>query len=258
MIDIVGVSHYFGLKPVLKDVSLRFEAGTLTSIMGPNGSGKTTLMQIMAGILSPIKGHVSVNGMRRREIPEEELNIRRQVVFLPAQPWIPLDRTISEWLVAVGKLYGVAELRLVEHVPKLLNLFDLEEHVDSPMRALSTGQQKKAALTAAIATEAPVLLLDEPFAGGLDPSAILALKQLLTHLRQKKNTTIVMATPVPELVEELSDRIAILMRGKIVAFDDMAGLRRQAGVDEPLDQVYERIVSPKSAEKMRAYFEGTL
>ncbi len=82
-----------------------------------------------------------------------------------------------EFWVSVGKLYGVDDERLFDHVERLVALFELQQVVDSPISSGSTGQQKKVALSAALITEAPILLLDEPFAGGLDPSGILALRK---------------------------------------------------------------------------------
>jgi len=144
----------------------------------------------------------------------------------------------------------------MEHIPRLMKLFNLEDHEDQRINSYSTGQRKKIALAAALAAEAPIMLLDEPFSGGLDPSGIAALKRVLNYHRQRRDVTVVMATPVPEVVEELSDRIAILRDGRIVAYDTLAALRRQSGVDGKLEEVYERIASPGSAQKVDRYFEG--
>ena len=254
MIAVVDVSHHYGLKPILRHVNLSIMPGELVAIMGPNGSGKSTLMQVMAGLLSPVVGYVEVNGLRRKRDAEEELAIRRQVVYLPADPWLPRERTGREGLMAVGRLYHVTDERRLEHSPRLLELFNLDEHADQRTPGYSTGQKKKLALAAALVTEAPVMLLDEPFAGGLDPSGILALKRVLQYRRDKRDATIVMATPVPELVEELADRIALLKEGRLVAFDSLANLSRQAGAAGRLDEVYERIASPHTAESVERYF----
>jgi iron complex transport system ATP-binding protein len=95
MIDIVNVSHHYGLRHVLRHVNLQIQTGELVCIMGPNGTGKTTLMQIMAGLLSPMEGYIEVNGLRRKRTPAEELQIRRQMVWLPADPWLPPSHTAA-------------------------------------------------------------------------------------------------------------------------------------------------------------------
>ena len=254
MINVVNVSHHYGLRHVLRHVNLRIQPGELACVMGPNGTGKTTLMQVMAGLLSPMEGYVEINGLRRKRSPAEELEIRRQMAWLPADPWLPSGHTGREWLLANGRVYGVPYDRLMEHIPRLLALFNLEDQADQRIPAYSTGQKKKLALAGALVTEAKILLLDEPFAGGLDPSGILALKRIFEHHRQRRDVTVVMATPVPELVEELADRVAVIRDGRLIAFDSIAGLARQAGVSGPLDQIYERLVSPGSANKIDRYF----
>jgi ABC-2 type transport system ATP-binding protein len=258
VIQVVNVSHHYRLKPVLRHVNLRVSPGETVAIMGPNGTGKTTLMQIMAGLVAPLVGHVEVNGVRRRQTAEEELQIRRQTVWLSAEPWLPVAHTGREWLLAAGRVYGISDQRLMDHVPRLMSLFNLDEQIDPRISSYSTGQKKKLAIAAALVAETPLMLLDEPFAGGLDPSGIIALKRVIQHHRTQRDRTIVMATPVPELVEEVADRIAMLREGRVVAFDTLANLRRQAGTDGRLDQVYERIASPHTFEKVESYFrEGS-
>ncbi len=127
-------------------------------------------------------------------------------------------------LLAVGGLYDVDVDRLIDHVEQLLRLFELGREGDWPIRSYSNGQKKKIALCSALVTEVPVMLFDEPFSGGLDPSGILSLKRIFRRMAEHSNATIVMATPVPELVEELVDRIAILHAGRVAAFDSLAFL----------------------------------
>lgn len=257
MINVVDVTHHYGVKPVLRRVSLTVNHGEVVALMGPNGMGKSTLMGVMAGTLWPLRGHVEIDGLRRRASEEDELAIRKRVVYLPADPWLPRDRTGRAWMLAVGRLYGIDEERLLDHVDRLLALFDLQKQADVPIKDLSTGQKKKVALCGMLVTEAPILLLDEPFSGGLDPSGILALKRVLQHLAKRDDCTIVMATPVPELVEEFADRVAVIRDGQIAAYDTIDGLRTQMNMPGArLDDVYEQLVSPQTAGNIERYFEG--
>ena len=255
MINVVEVTHHYGLRPVLKRVSLRVETGEVVALMGPNGMGKTTLLGVMAGAIAPVRGHVEIGGARRRSSREAELAIRKRVVYLPAEPWLPGSRTGREWVLAVGRVWGVDDERLIDHADRLLAVFNLDTHADQPIRAYSSGQKKKVALCVTLITDAPILLLDEPFAGGLDPSGILALKRLL-QLRAADDATVVMATPVPELVEELADRVAVLRDGQLLAYDTIEGLRRRTGT-AALDEAYERLVEPRTISKIEEYFRGT-
>ena len=256
MLKVVNVTQHYGVRPVLRDVSLEVEPGELLALMGPNGVGKSTLMGAMAGTLSPQKGYVEIDGMRRRSTPEAELAIRRKVVYMPDHPWLPMMETGREFLLAVGRLYEVDDDRLMDHIERLLLLFDLTKQADSPIRSYSNGQQKKIAVGAALVTDAPLLLLDEPFTGGLDPRALLALKKVMQRLAERDDVTVVMGTPVPELVEGLADRVGVMRDGQIVALDTPDGLRRLTGCDGPLQDVLERLISPKTLENIEHYFEG--
>jgi ABC-2 type transport system ATP-binding protein len=255
MIDAVNITHHYGVKPVLRDVSLRVERGEVVALMGPNGMGKSTLVSVIAGVLWPIKGFVEIDGLRRRSYEETELEIRRKVVYLSAEPWVPRNRTGRQWMLAVGRLYGVEDDRLMPHVERLLDVFNLSEQADSSIGSYSSGQRKKIAVCCALATEAAVMLLDEPFSGGLDPSAILALKRILQYHAQQRDCTILMATPVPELVEEIADKVAVITRGQIIAFQKVADLKQQTG-SANLADAYEHLVSPDSREKIAQYFVG--
>jgi len=254
MINVVDVTHHYGVKPVLRKVNLRIAKGEVIALMGPNGMGKSTLMSVMAGVMAPLKGYVEIDGLRRRSSEEAELAIRRKVIYLPANPWLPSSPTPREWLLGVGRLYEIEDDYLMDHVQRLLELFNLLEQGDERISSLSTGQRKKVAICGALVTEAPVMMMDEPFAGGLDPSGILALKRVLQRHARGDEFTIVMATPVPEVVEELADRVAIIRDGRIIACDTIDGLRRVTGVSGKLDEVYEQLVSPDSAKKIDRYF----
>ena len=257
MLNVVHVTQHYGVRPVLKDISLEVQPGELVALMGPNGMGKSTLMGAMAGLLSPQKGHVEIDGLRRRSTPEAEIAIRKKVAHLPDHPWLPMWQTGREFLLAVGKLYAIEPERLMDHAERLLLLFDLAKQADSPIRSYSNGQQKKIAISAVLITEAPLLLLDEPFSGGLDPSALLALKRVMQRLAERSDVTVVMATPVPELVEGLAHRVAVIRDGVLAAFDTPDGLRQLTGCNGSLQEVLEHLISPETLANIDAYLEGT-
>lgn len=255
MIDVVSVTQHYGMDPVLKEVDLKVEAGELVSITGPNGMGKSSLLGVMAGVIPALKGHVTIDGLRRRSSVESEREIRKRVVYLPTEPWFPLYKTGREFLFAVGQVYGVPFERLTTHVKGLLQLFELSAKADADITSYSTGQRKKIAICAALVTDAPVLLLDEPFSGGLDPSGILALKRVMKGLVRQRKTTIVLTSPVPELLEELGGRIVVLSKGQILACDTVAGLRNQSGCQGSLGEVLEHLLHPQTLDNLHQYFE---
>jgi ABC-2 type transport system ATP-binding protein len=256
MIRVVDVTHHYGVRPVLRRVSFEVQTGELIAVLGPNGMGKTTLLSCIAGALWPLQGFVEIDGRRRRASVDDELAIRRRMAYLPDHPWLPGLRTGREFLLAVGRLYDIDDGRLMGHVDRLLNVFDLQKEGDWPIQSFSNGQQKKIAICAALVTEAPILILDEPFSGGLDPSGILALKRILQHRSADRRVTVVMSTPVAELVEELAQRILVLRDGQVAAFDTVDGLRRQTGCNGSMAEVLQQLIHPQTADNLRQYFEG--
>ena len=254
MIRLSGVTQHYGVRPVLEDLDLEIDGAGVTAIVGPNGMGKTTLLSVMAGVLSPQHGVVEINGFIRRSSEEDELEIRRQAVFLPDRPWIPKHRTGREFLLSVGALYGIASDRMFDHIDRLFNLFNLSKEGDWPVRSYSNGQQKKLCLAAALVTEAKILLLDEPFGGGLDPAGILALKRVLQRLSREHDYCIVLTAPAPELIEDLADEFVVVREGKVVAHDTIDGLRRETGLGGPLSDVLASLLSPETMDRIEEYF----
>ncbi len=256
MIRLVNVTQHYGIRPVLRAISLEIRRGEVICLVGPNGMGKSTLLGVMAGVLTPQRGYVEIDGKRRRGSTLEEQAIRRQVVYLPDHPWLPQAFTGREYLLGVGRLYEIEQDRLMDHIDRALRLFALERHGDSPIRSYSAGQKKKIALCSVLIAEAPVMLLDEPFSGGLDPAGILALKCVLQRMGKRDDVTIVMSTPVPELVDELADRVAVIRDGTIAAFDSPAGLRHLTGVEGSLQSVLEKLIAPQTLAAIEHYFAG--
>lgn len=255
MIRVVNVTQHYSIKPVLKNINLTIGDGTRVAVIGPNGMGKTTLLSVIAGVLQPQKGYVEIDGLKRRESLETELAIRRRAVFLPDQCWLPKNHTGREYLIRVGKLYDIDGQRLIDHADRLLRLFNLSDLAEAPIRTYSAGQQKKISLCSALITDAPILLLDEPFSGGLDPAGILAMKYLLQRLVIQQRRTVVLTTPVPELVQEIADRLVVVRDGTIVADGSLHDLRREAGTGS-LEDVLERVIFPDTLENIEAYFEA--
>jgi ABC-type multidrug transport system ATPase subunit len=254
VIELVDVTQHYGIRPVLRGISLRIERGEVVTILGPNGMGKSTLLGVMAGVLSPQHGKVLIDGMTRRGSEEEELAIRKKTVYLPDQPWLPGTQTARQFLMAVGRLYDIDDERLMEHIDQLLDLFDLSRQSEAQLSGLSAGQKKKVALCSALVAEAPILLLDEPFSGGLDPSGLSSLKQIIKHHTRRRDATIVLTSPVPELVEEIATRILVLEDGEILAFDTLDGLQRLTAHRGRLNEVLQRLLFPESSQKLDDYF----
>ncbi|MDZ4857422.1 MAG: ABC transporter ATP-binding protein [Candidatus Hydrogenedentes bacterium] len=255
MINVVNLVQHYGVRPVLRGINLQVDSGELVVLMGPNGMGKSTLLAAIAGMLTPQVGYIEIDGKRRKSSVEAEREIRKLIYYLPDQPWLPLTQTGRNYLLAIGELYEIGFDRRFEHIDQLLGVFDLSKHGDSLIGSYSTGQQKKIAVCGALISEAPVLIMDEPFSGGLDPAALLALKQILLKLRAGDHFTILLATPVPELVDEIADRIAVLRDGEIIAYDSPVALVQQSG-GESLEHVLQTLLDPESVGLLGIYLKS--
>jgi ABC-type multidrug transport system ATPase subunit len=255
MIRFEKVTHHYGVKPVLRNITMEIPSGELVAVMGPNGMGKSTLLGVAAGVLWPIKGHTEINGLRRRASVDDELAIRRQTVFLPDHPWIPKVSTGREFLIAVGQLYEIDIDRLMDHAEQLLELFDLKEQSDTVISKYSNGQKKKIAICSALITDAKVMILDEPFTGGLDPSGIFVLKKLLKRLADRQDVTVLMATQLPEIADAVAHRIAFVKEGQLVAYQSPAEFKREMGANATLQDALAKLISPKTDEQVESYFE---
>ncbi|MEM6551867.1 MAG: ABC transporter ATP-binding protein [Planctomycetota bacterium] len=257
VIRVDSVWHHYGVRPVLRGVDLVVQRGELLCVMGPNGSGKSTLLSIIGGLIPPFAGRVLIDGTARRSSVDAERAIRQRMAYLPAEAWLPLNETCRAYLFAVGRLYRIAEARLFEHVDRLLELFDLERQAEQAMKTLSTGQKKKMALAGALVTEAELLVLDEPFSGGLDPPALHALQGLFERLAADRSVTLIVAVPVPELIEAIADRVALIKEGVVSHCGSVAELKQQAGLtpDVSFATAADKLLGSDIDGKLERYFD---
>jgi ABC-2 type transport system ATP-binding protein len=255
MLRALKLTHYYSTTPVLRDVDLTVPDGQCVALLGPNGIGKTTLLNILGGVLSPTFGHVEVNGLRRRGTIDEELEIRRQCVFLPDDCWLPPDRAGADWLLAVGRVYGVPDERLYSKASSLIEVFNLDDVSLRSLGNCSTGQKKKWSLCSALLTDAKILLLDEPFSGGLDPAGILALQRILRHASAREGRTIVFTTPVPEIVEGTADRLLVIENGAVAADEMVAELSARSG-NGSVTALLQKMFFGTTLNRLESYFAG--
>jgi len=253
MICAERITQHYGVRPILRDVSLEIQTGEVAAIIGPNGSGKSTILNVLGGILSPQSGHVEINGQRRRASIRSEREIRKSTVYLPDTVFTPGLVTGRDYILSIARLYKVPSNRAVEHAERLLKLFCLDGQADSLITSYSTGQKKKIGLCGALITDAKYFLLDEPFSGGLDPAGILAMKRVLQSFREDRSRTVIFTTPVAELVHELADRLILIRDGRIVGDYKVDELNHGGGT-ESVTRVVEELVFPSAVQNIQNYF----
>ncbi len=204
MITIQNLHKSFGKNKVLKGVDLDFNKPGITAVLGPNGSGKTTLIKCVLGMVIPDKGCICMEG----ENIAGKWAYREHLSYLPQIARFPENLTGRELFNMVKDMRdGVANDR------GLIEMFDLEPHLDKRLGNLSGGTRQKINLVLMLMYDNPVLIFDEPTAG-LDPVALLHLKDLIEQEKQR-GKTILITTHIMSFVEQVADEIVFLLEGKI-------------------------------------------
>lgn len=237
-IAIRQLSKSYGARTALDDVSLDIAPGQVVALLGPNGAGKSTLLRCLAGVAAPDGGEILYDGAVFRR---DRLDLRRRFAFLPDTPFVYPERTVLRHIGLVVGVYEAETAGLEDRVIELLRDFDLLPLAETPLKALSRGQVYKAALTALMAVNPEIWLLDEPFASGMDPRGLTAFRQQ-AQAAVKAGRTVVYSTQILEIAERFSDRVCILHRGKIHAFERVEQLRHCATSAEPiLEEVFQQL-----------------
>jgi ABC-type multidrug transport system ATPase subunit len=223
-IEFRGVTKSYRSVRALDHLSLEIEPGQIVSLLGPNGAGKTTFIRCLAGIAAPDKGAVYLD---EREFRRDEIDLRRRMHLLPDFPFHFWEQSVLRNISIVLRLYEADGSGAEERVLNLLREFDLLPLALRPVNSLSRGQAYKVALTALIAADREVWLLDEPFASGMDPLGIDAFKR---HARAaaSRGSTIIFSTQLLDVAERFSDRVCVIHKGALHAFDALTQLRERA------------------------------
>jgi ABC-type multidrug transport system ATPase subunit len=202
-------------------VSLDIAPGQIVPILGPNGAGKTTLLRCLSGIVTPTSGEIRYDG---EQFFRGNISVRRRLAYMPDFPIAFPNNTVLRHIGMVLQLYGIDGSSTESRVMDLLRGFDLMPLIETPMSKLSRGQAYKAALSALLATDTELLLLDEPFASGMDPNGITFLKREAQN-SVKRGRTIIYSTQILDIAEKLSDRICVMDRGEVRHYAALAELQ---------------------------------
>ena len=255
MIVARNILHHYGYRSILRGLSFEVARGELVAVMGPNGAGKSTLLGLVTGALWPLEGTLEIDGFLRRSSERAELEIRRKLVYLPDHPWIPSEATGHEFLAIIGELYSIPPRRIIEHIPQLLELFQLDDQALIAISKYSNGQKKKIAIAAALMTDAKILVLDEPFTGGLDPEGMHVLKAVLGQLARDEDRTVLIASQIPEIVARIADQVLILRDADSLESKTMADLRKETAESETVADTISKMVSPECVAALDSYLK---
>ncbi len=246
MIELKSVTKRYGTFTAVDSLDLVVPRGELFGFLGPNGAGKTTTLRMLAGILRPTSGQISIGGVDLLKSPRAA---KARLGFIPDRPFIYEKLTGIEFLRFVAGLYGAEGERIEHRARELMALFDLEDWRDELVESYSHGMRQKLIISSAFVHRPEVIVVDEPHVG-LDPKATWILKDLFREYTNRGNT-ILMSTHTLAVAEDMCDRVAIIQGGKIRAQGTMSELRANSeeGV-VGLENIFLRLTGENAAREM--------
>jgi ABC-2 type transport system ATP-binding protein len=229
IVEMHGVSHRFDHREVLSGIDLTVPRGTILGIIGPSGAGKTTTIRLLTGAISPTRGEVSVMGRVPKRFRRAD---REQIGYMPQSFTLYEDLTAGENIDFVASLFGMLWRRRRKRVREVLKLVGLWDVRGRQAGRLSGGMQRRLELACALVHQPELLILDEPTAG-IDPLLRGSIWEELHRLRDAGRTLLVTTQHVSEADE--CDRVAMIVRGRIIALAPPDELRRLATDGDLLD-----------------------
>jgi ABC-2 type transport system ATP-binding protein len=205
----------------IEGMSFQVEKGEILGFLGPNGAGKTTTMRIITGYMPASEGTVRVDGY---DVFDNPLDVRRRIGYLPENPPLYLEMTVTGYLRFVAKIKGVPKDKIHQEVARVMERASIADVKERIIAKLSKGYKQRVGIAQALLNDPPVLILDEPTIG-LDPKQIHEVRELVKDLAGQH--TVVLSTHILPEVEQTCHRVIIIDRGKIVAVDTPQNLRLQ-------------------------------
>lgn len=213
-LELQNITIGYNNQAVISNLSLTVHEGELLSLLGPSGVGKTTLLKTIAGLTPPLNGEISIDGKNLTKIPAEQ----RDTVLLFQKPLLFPFLTVSENIGFGLKMKKWEQKRITAQAEEMMELTEIATLGDKKPHQLSGGQQQRVALARALVLQPSILLLDEPFSN-LDAELRQKMQNLIQHLHQQTATTMLFVTHDQSESFIISDRIALLIDGRIHQVD---------------------------------------
>jgi ABC-2 type transport system ATP-binding protein len=239
VIRMEGLTKRYGTQTVVDRLSLAVAEGEIFGFLGPNGAGKTTTMLMLLGLTEPNAGTVSVCGFDPARDP---LKVKEIIGYLPENVGFYDDMDARQNLRYIARLNRIPDRVSSARIDRLLNEVDLAKEADKPVGSYSKGMKQRLGIAEVLIKEPRVVFLDEPTIG-LDPDGTNKMLDLINGLSRERQMTIFFSSHLLDQVQRISDRIGIMIRGKLVAAGPLAELaQRGLGLEEgeayTLDQIY--------------------
>jgi ABC-2 type transport system ATP-binding protein len=250
MIHVQDLVKSYGSFRAVDGISLDVGEGQIHGFLGPNGAGKTTAIRMIAGLLRPDAGRVTINGHDMARSPVEA---KRSLGFIPDRPFIYEKLTAGEFLRFHAGLYGIDGDELQGRIAEMLGLFELGRWEGELVESFSHGMKQRLVMCAAFLHRPRAVLVDEPMVG-LDPRGARLIKQVFREM-SRKGVAILMSTHTLEVAQEMCDRISIILRGRIIASGTVAELLALAGgADEQLTPVFLKLTGGTGLQEIEDVF----
>jgi len=250
MIRLTNLTKLYGSFRAVDNISLHVPRGTLHGFLGPNGAGKTTTLRMIAGILRPTSGTISIGG---HDLATDPMAAKARLGFIPDRPFVYDKLTGAEFLRFVAGLYGQDGQIVERRVDELLDIFELSSWKNELVESYSHGMRQKLIISSALIHRPELIVVDEPMVG-LDPRGARLLKDLFREFCDRGGT-VLMSTHTLEIAEALCDRIAIIQGGRIVAHGTMDELRTQHAAGG-LEDLFLRLTGGAAAKELKAVLEA--
>ena len=221
MITVEHLTKKYGDHLAGDDLSFTIEEGHVYGFLGPNGAGKSTTMNIMTGCLSATEGSVTIDG---HDIFEEPEKAKKCIGYLPEQPPLYMNESPRDYLRFVGEARGLKGAQLAEQIDSVICQTGIEKVAHRRISQLSKGYKQRVGIAQALLGNPKVIILDEPTVG-LDPIQIIEIRDLIKTLGQTH--TVIFSSHILSEVQAICDRILIISKGKLVAFDEPQNLEKQ-------------------------------
>jgi len=234
MIELKNIAKKYGDFCAVDNLSLTVAHGETFGFLGPNGAGKTTTIKMVAGILEPSAGTITVSGIDMFKQPEAA---KHKIGYIPDRPYLYEKLTGMEFLKFTADLYDVPGKVFRRNADKNLAMFSLSDWSDELIESYSHGMKQRLIMSAALMHEPEIIIVDEPMVG-LDPAAIIMVKDLFQSLA-RSGVSVFMSTHTLSVAEDVCDRIGIIHRGRLIASGTTADLQRETDVtDADLEKVF--------------------
>jgi ABC-2 type transport system ATP-binding protein len=226
IVETKKLTHTYGLRVALHELTFAVNEGEAVAMLGPNGSGKTTLFRILTTLIPPMDGVARILGY---DLASEREAVRPFIGVVFQSPSLDKQLTAEENLMYHGHLYGLRGGELKSRARDLLARVDLADRAHERVGTFSGGMRRRVELAKGLLNRPRLLLLDEP-STGLDPAARQELWNYLQEVRLRDGVTILLTTHLMDEADQC-DRVAILDRGKLVAYDSPTNLKERVGGD---------------------------